>query len=52
MHTRADFAALVEHARAGAIRPPVAARHPLQDIHRAQQEFATAGHVGKVVLLQ
>ncbi len=51
MHTREDFAALVELARAGAVRPPIAARHPLRDIHRAQEEFATAKHVGKIVLL-
>jgi NADPH:quinone reductase-like Zn-dependent oxidoreductase len=51
MHTREDFAALVELARAGEVRPPIAARHPLRDIHRAQEEFATATHIGKIVLL-
>jgi NADPH:quinone reductase-like Zn-dependent oxidoreductase len=51
MHTREDFAALVELARAGDVRPPIAARHPLRDIHRAQAEFATASHIGKIVLL-
>jgi NADPH:quinone reductase-like Zn-dependent oxidoreductase len=51
MHTREDFAALVELARAGDVRPPIAARHPLRDIHRAQEEFATASHIGKIVLL-
>lgn len=50
MHTRADFAALVELARAGAVRPPIAARYPLREIHRAQQEFAASRHVGKIVL--
>ena len=51
MHTRADFAALVEPARAGTVRPPIAARFPLREIHAAQEEFATSRHVGKIVLL-
>ena len=51
MHTREDFAALVELARSDSIRPPIAARYPLTRIHEAQQDFAGSRHVGKIVLL-
>ncbi len=51
MHTREDFAALVELARTGAVRPPIAARFPLSGIHDAQRQFADARHVGKIVVL-
>ncbi len=51
MHTRADFEALVDLARRGAVRPPIAARYPLAEIHAAQDDFATSRHVGKIVLL-
>ena len=39
MHTRAHFAALVDVARRGAVRPPVAATFPLERIHEASSEF-------------
>ena len=51
MHTREDFAELVEHARAGSVRPPVAERSAPTEIHAAQDEFATSRHVGKIVLV-
>lgn len=50
MHTREDFAALVELARTGAVRPLVADTYPLTRIHEAQERFAAADHVGKLVL--
>jgi len=51
MHSPRDFARLVELARAGAVRPPIAARYPLEEIHQAQEAFASSRHVGKIVLL-
>lgn len=51
MHTREHFASLVELARTGDVRPPIAARFPLTEIHRAQERFAQGDHVGKIVLL-
>ncbi|SFN22100.1 NADPH:quinone reductase [Pseudonocardia ammonioxydans] len=51
MHTPAHFARLAGIARAGGIRPRVAARHALVDIHAAQQEFARGEHTGKIVVL-
>ncbi len=51
MHTAAHFAKLVEHARAGEIRPRVAARHALTEIHDAQVQFLRRDHVGKIVVL-
>ncbi|MEJ2886074.1 zinc-binding dehydrogenase [Actinomycetospora aeridis] len=50
MHTRTHFAELVADAVAGRIRPRIAGRHALADIHAAQEEFARAEHVGKIVL--
>lgn len=51
MHTPAHFARLAADARAGRIRPRVAAVHDLDDIHAAQEEFARSQHVGKIVLV-
>ncbi len=51
MHTREDFAALVQAARARAVRPPIAARYPLDLIHAAQAQFAASRHIGKIVLI-
>jgi NADPH:quinone reductase-like Zn-dependent oxidoreductase len=51
MHTPAQFRRLVEDARAGDVAPPVARTYPLAEIHRAQRDFATGGHVGKLVLI-
>ena len=45
------FAALVEMINAGALRPLVSRTYPLRDIHRAQAEFATKRHPGKLVLI-
>jgi NADPH:quinone reductase-like Zn-dependent oxidoreductase len=50
MHTASQFRRLVEDARAGRLSPPVACTYPLAEIHRAQEEFASGGHVGKLVL--
>ncbi|GAA4825789.1 alcohol dehydrogenase family protein [Actinomycetospora corticicola] len=51
MHTAAYFAKLVEHARAGDVRPRVAARHALAAIGEAQAEFLRREHVGKIVVV-
>ncbi|HSP38446.1 MAG TPA: zinc-binding dehydrogenase [Frankiaceae bacterium] len=51
MHTAAHFAKLVEHARAGEIRPRVAARHALSAIQDAQAQFLRREHVGKIVVV-
>jgi NADPH:quinone reductase-like Zn-dependent oxidoreductase len=50
MHTRQHFAKLVEVARTGSVRPRIAGRHTLADLHRAQQQFLERGHVGKIVI--
>jgi NADPH:quinone reductase-like Zn-dependent oxidoreductase len=50
MHTREHFAKLVDIARSGSIRPRVAGRHPLANIHEAQQQFVERQHVGKIVI--
>jgi NADPH:quinone reductase-like Zn-dependent oxidoreductase len=51
MHTREHFAKLAALARAGSIRPRIAGRHALADIHRAQQQFLEHRHVGKIVVI-
>ncbi|QZY30485.1 zinc-binding dehydrogenase [Nocardioides coralli] len=50
MHTPALFEQLVEIARAGAVRPVVAATYALAEAARAQVELAERRHVGKLVL--
>lgn len=50
MHTPAHFERLVQHARAGTVQPVVAGTYPLEAIHRAQRDFGTGQHVGKLVL--
>lgn len=50
MHTPAHFDELVADARAGRVRPLVTATHPLAAIHVAQEEFAAAERVGKIVV--
>jgi alcohol dehydrogenase len=45
------FAALVEMINAGTLRPLVSQTYPLRDIHRAQEDFATKRHPGKLVLI-
>lgn len=51
MHTPAHFTRLVAEALAGTIRPRVAARYSLTDIHTAQRDFLQRAHVGKIVLI-
>ena len=51
MHTANHFAKLVDHARAGDVRPRVAAHHDLTAIHEAQAQFLRREHVGKIVVL-
>ena len=48
---RAVFARLMDMARAGEVRPRIHATYPLREIARAQAEFATKAHAGKLVLL-
>lgn len=50
MHTRSHFAELAELARTDAVRPRVAARYHLNDIHAAQDEFRRGTHIGKIVV--
>jgi len=50
MHTREHFAKLVDVARTGSIRPCIAGRHTLANIHQAQQQFLERQHVGKIVI--
>ncbi|MFO1049033.1 MAG: zinc-binding dehydrogenase, partial [Geminicoccaceae bacterium] len=45
------FANLVSHIEAGAIRPIVARTYPLAEIVRAQQDFLSKAHTGKLVLI-
>jgi NADPH:quinone reductase-like Zn-dependent oxidoreductase len=50
MYTRRHFAALVEVARAGGVRPRIAASYDLADLPRAQRQFVVRGHIGKIVI--
>lgn len=50
MHTRDHFATLVHAARTGAVQPVIAARHPLEDLATAQEQFRRGQHVGKIVI--
>jgi NADPH:quinone reductase-like Zn-dependent oxidoreductase len=50
MHTREHFAKLVGVARTGSIRPRIAGRHSLANIHQAQEQFVERRHVGKIVI--
>jgi NADPH:quinone reductase-like Zn-dependent oxidoreductase len=50
MHTREHFAKLVDVARTGSVRPRIAGRHSLAEIHQAQQQFLERRHVGKIVI--
>lgn len=45
------FAELVGHIASGRIRPLIAATYPFREIARAQADFLTKRHVGKIVLL-
>jgi NADPH:quinone reductase-like Zn-dependent oxidoreductase len=48
---REDFVRLVTLAASGRLRPPVSLVLPLREIARAQEEFASKRHAGKIVLL-
>ncbi|GAA3739799.1 alcohol dehydrogenase family protein [Spinactinospora alkalitolerans] len=50
MHTREHFAELVQTARTGRIRPRIAGRYPLTEIHQAQRLFVQSRHTGKIVI--
>ncbi|MFD7510145.1 zinc-binding dehydrogenase [Streptomyces sp. NPDC059853] len=50
MHTPAHFGLLMDLARRGDIRPPIAAVFPLEEAARAQEELARRHHIGKIVL--
>ncbi|WP_061962553.1 zinc-binding dehydrogenase [Demequina flava] len=52
MHTPAQFAELMDLARTGDISPVIARTYPLAEAAAAQEELATRGHVGKIVLMQ
>jgi NADPH:quinone reductase-like Zn-dependent oxidoreductase len=49
--THADFAAIVDLANRGVLRPLVAGRYGLADLGRAQADFVAKDFVGKLVLL-
>jgi NADPH:quinone reductase-like Zn-dependent oxidoreductase len=49
--THADFAAVVDLANRGALRPLVAGRYGLADLGRAQADFVAKDFVGKLVVL-
>jgi NADPH:quinone reductase-like Zn-dependent oxidoreductase len=49
--THADFAAVVDLAARGALRPVVAGRYPLAELGRAQADFVAKDFVGKLVVL-
>ena len=51
MHAPAHFAVLAEQARAGRVRPRIAARFPLEDIRAAQHALEQRAHVGKIVVV-
>ncbi len=51
MHTPAQFDRLVDLARRGSLRPVIAARLPLDEIHEGQRLLRAGDAVGKIVLL-
>jgi alcohol dehydrogenase len=48
--SRKEFAALLAYIQGGQLRPLLAARYPLQDLGRAQQDFGRKQHLGKLVI--
>ncbi|GAA1855316.1 zinc-binding dehydrogenase [Microbacterium koreense] len=50
MNTPAHFAALMDLARSGEVRPVIAATYPLRDAAAAQIALEQRAHVGKIVL--
>ena len=49
--SRAAFCDLIDYIERGEIRPLVSAVYPLADIARAQHDFLSKNHVGKIVLV-
>ncbi|NNE21268.1 MAG: zinc-binding dehydrogenase, partial [Rhizobiales bacterium] len=45
------FENLVSYIEAGEVRPVIARTYPLSDIARAQEDFLSKGHTGKLVLI-
>lgn len=45
------FPSLVGYIERGEVRPTLAATYPLEDIHRAQEDFLAKAHTGKLVLI-
>ena len=45
------FTNLISYVEAGEIRPIVAKTYPLNEIHRAQEDFLSKAHLGKLVLI-
>ncbi|MDH3743059.1 MAG: alcohol dehydrogenase family protein [Hyphomicrobiales bacterium] len=45
------FENLVSYIEAGEVRPVIAKTYPLSDIARAQEDFLSKGHTGKLVLI-
>ncbi|HLR93450.1 MAG TPA: zinc-binding dehydrogenase [Jiangellaceae bacterium] len=42
---------VLDIARLGRMRPVVAATYRLSDVHRAQADLASRGHIGKLILV-
>lgn len=51
MHAPAHFAVLAEQARAGRVRPRIAARFSLEEIRAAHHALEQRAHVGKIVVV-
>ncbi|TFC19619.1 Zn-dependent oxidoreductase [Cryobacterium algoritolerans] len=51
MHTRVHFRRLVDLARGGQVSPQVSSTFSMAEIAKAQEEFSTRRHIGKIVLL-
>jgi NADPH:quinone reductase-like Zn-dependent oxidoreductase len=49
--SRETFLAMLGHASAGRLKPPVAARYALRDMVEAQKAFLSKQHVGKLVIV-
>jgi alcohol dehydrogenase len=49
--SRAVFARLVEMVRQGAVKPLISRTFPMREIDRAQEEFMSKRHAGKLVLI-
>jgi NADPH:quinone reductase-like Zn-dependent oxidoreductase len=51
MGDRSDFVRLIGAIESGAIRPLVAAKYPLSELRRAQEDFMSKQFVGKLVVI-